>query len=64
MISQLEKEGKPLVVIEKNSQELENTSNLLYITGDATDDDVLISAGIKRGDGSGVKTGRENYQQS
>ncbi|MEK5267668.1 MULTISPECIES: potassium channel family protein [unclassified Heyndrickxia] len=50
VISQLEKEGKPLVVIEKNSQELENTSNLLYITEDATDDDVLISAGIKRAD--------------
>ncbi|MGG3964270.1 MULTISPECIES: potassium channel family protein [Heyndrickxia] len=50
VISQLEKEGKPLVVIEKNSQELENTSNLLYITGDATDDDVLIAAGIKRAD--------------
>ncbi|MED4311608.1 TrkA C-terminal domain-containing protein [Heyndrickxia coagulans] len=41
VISQLEKEGKLLVVIEKNSQELENTSNLLYITGDATDDNVL-----------------------
>ncbi len=43
----------PFVVIEKNPEEIEmlNNLNYLYVEGDATDDNVLLQAGIKRAKG-------------
>lgn len=43
----------PFVVIEKDSKEIENLTRFgyLFVEGDATDDDVLLGAGIKKAKG-------------
>ncbi|MEK4221873.1 potassium channel protein [Bacillus sp. FSL W8-0116] len=48
VVAQLKREHQPIVAVEKNEQILEKTEDLLYVNGDATDDDVLIAAGIER----------------
>lgn len=49
VVAQLEREGTPCVVIEKDLDEL--SDDVLYINGDATQDDVLVQAGINRAAG-------------
>lgn len=49
-VSKLKKYKKPLIVIEndeKKIEEIENEGGLLFIKGDATQDDTLIKAGIE-----------------
>jgi voltage-gated potassium channel len=55
VISELIKAQRPLVVIDHNAERLEKTAEqfkgLLYIKGDATEDDVLLAAGVERAAG-------------
>ncbi|MBO8172099.1 MAG: potassium channel protein [Bacillaceae bacterium] len=49
---QLENAGTPFVIIECDQKQLEELdSDMLYIQGDATEDDTLLKAGIKRASG-------------
>jgi len=52
VVRELLKNGTHVVVIEKNTERLEEmTGSLLYIEGDATEDEVLLAAGIERAAG-------------
>ena len=56
-VEELQKMGTPFVVIETHEENIQklrehlDASHLLYIIGDATDDDVLTQAGIARARG-------------
>jgi voltage-gated potassium channel len=58
-VEELQKSGTPFVVIEMHEENIQklrehkhlDAANLLYIIGDATDDDVLVEAGIARARG-------------
>lgn len=48
VVSQLKFENKPLVMIEKNKEVLESLpNNILYVIGDAKEEQTLIDAGVK-----------------
>ena len=52
VVRELVKNGTPVVVIERNTDWLEEMDDPLpYVEGDATEDDVLIAAGIERAAG-------------
>lgn len=49
VVSQLSYENKPLVLIEKNKELLESSSNnTLYVIGDAKEEETLVNAGGKK----------------
>lgn len=60
----LAEQNKPFVIIENDPGKLEiiDEKNYLFVVGDATDDDILISAGIKKAKGlvAVVRTDAEN----
>lgn len=51
VVRELLKNGTHVVVVEKNVERLEADGALLYIEGDATEDEVLVAAGIERAAG-------------
>jgi voltage-gated potassium channel len=53
VVREIMKEGLPVVVIENDPQCIESLKNqqILFIEGDATDDNILFSAGLRRAKG-------------
>lgn len=53
VVREIMKDGLPVVVIENNPQNIEILKNqqILFIEGDATDDNILFAAGLKRAKG-------------
>ncbi len=51
IVSELRANNIPLVIIEKNKGNLPENEDLVYVEGDATHDEVLISAGMQKAKG-------------
>ncbi|MEW6025735.1 MAG: potassium channel protein [Planctomycetota bacterium] len=55
IIRELAKTMKPFVVVERSQERLDKLAatipNMIYLTGDATDDEVLLAAGVERAQG-------------
>ncbi len=51
IVKELKASNIPVVIIEKNKANLQQEEDIVYIEGDATHDEVLISAGIQRAKG-------------
>jgi len=58
VVASLSQGGENCVVVEDSTEVLENSA-LLHVTGDAADDDTLLSAGIKRAAGLVAVTGSD-----
>jgi voltage-gated potassium channel len=59
VVADLHRRGLPVVVIERTAALAEQADGVLIITGDATDDDVLMRAGLERARGLVAATGTD-----